>query len=267
MSCHDGTDSTAPDIVGSGISSAPSSVVITPYSSKYGLSAGFFQGDYLTSPSDFGHNLFGSVAAPLSTSFTEPTGLLCSDCHSIHGNDNYRNLLSDPNPGHSGSFPILVGTNVAEAVPVNTTAPNASVAYEMANVSFYVNNNFNGWCTDCHDMLAQNAQGMAPAHFTRHPSDIAIGGANGHTSLSNWLSGTISDTSGFGTDIGDSVAGIPRLRYGSLSGSNSVASSTDTVFCLSCHKAHGSTNKAGLLWPEGTDTPDGLAGCQQCHYK
>lgn len=267
LSCHDGTDQNAPDIISNGTSSSPNSVVTTQYSSKYGSSAGLFQSDYLTAQSDFGHDLSGPVTAPLSTGFSRPSGLTCSDCHNIHGSGNYRNLVSDPNPSHAGTFNIVLGTNVSETVRVNVTAPNPAAAYDSGNVGLYTANNFRGWCTDCHDAIAQDAQGTSPAHFVRHPADVGIGGSYGHTALSNWLAGTTSETTGFGTSIGDSAVGIPRLRYGSASGSSSVTATGDTVTCLSCHKAHGSAHSSGLTWPYLSNSADSLSGCQQCHQK
>lgn len=267
MSCHDGSEPRAPDIVSNGTSAAPDSAVSTPYASKYGSSAGFFQGDYLSAPSRYGHDLVGPVTAPLSTTFTRNTGLACSDCHNPHGTPNYRNLVSDPNPAHPGSFSIVLGTNVTEAIPVDTASPNPAAAYDTGNVGLFASNNFRGWCTDCHDQLAQDLQGASPAHFARHPSDVGIGGSYSHSALGNWLSGTVSEATGFGTEVGDSAAGIPRVRYGSANGSSTVAAAGDTVTCLSCHKAHGSAYRCGLVWPYQTDTPDSLSACQQCHFK
>ena len=88
MSCHDGSDPQAPDIAAAGTAASPSSVVSTQYTSKYGSSAGFFQGDYLVSDNPCGHSLLpsSSVTTPLSTSYSKAGGLVCSDCHDTHGN-------------------------------------------------------------------------------------------------------------------------------------------------------------------------------------
>ncbi|MHB0935678.1 MAG: cytochrome c3 family protein [Armatimonadota bacterium] len=269
MSCHDGSNAMAPDIVSNGTATSPSDVVATRYASKYGSSAGFFQGDYLQSDSPYGHSLLPQAAAtaPLSTSYSKLGGLVCSDCHDSHGNGNYRNLLTDPNPASPGSFPILIGTHVSETVPVNAQNPNPAVAYDTGNVGLYTANNLAGWCTDCHDQLAANGTGTPPAHYLGHPSDVEIGGAGAHTDSSNWINPVLTDRSGFGTDIGDLTAGIPRVRYGSPTGSNQTAGMNDTVTCLSCHKAHGSKYQHGLLWPHTEGGADMYSGCQQCHFK
>jgi hypothetical protein len=128
-------------------------------------------------------------------------------------------------------------------------------------------NNIGAWCADCHDSLAQNVTASSPAHFKGHPSDVEIGGAYSHADLTNWSAGGQSPTTGFGADVGDSLAGIPRVRYGSPTGSSTTAGSGDTMFCLSCHKAHGGKYKFGLVWPHHQAGADMISGCQQCHYK
>jgi len=270
LSCHDGTDSRAPDIVASGTSANPTSHVATPYASKYGSSAGFFQSDWQTAPNPFGHGLSGEGGgqAPLSSTFSTVGGLRCSNCHDPHGTPNYRNLLSDPNPAFAGAVDVLLGTDVREIVPVNPDVPNAAQAYDAGNIAFYTTNRINTWCTDCHDQLASATVGSLPAHFMRHPVGVDLSGANyRHVNTSNWISGAIGASTGFGTDLEDAVAGVPRLRYGSPSGSNSTASTGDTVLCLTCHKAHGSKYRSGLVWPFRLDASDSRSGCQQCHYQ
>lgn len=269
MSCHNGTDSRAPDIVSTGTSAAPSNVVSNLYASKYGSSAGCFQGDYLGAANPYGHDLNPavSVTAPLSSTYAKTGGLVCSDCHDTHGAPNYRNLVSDPNPRHVGLWDILIGTQVKETTPVDASSPNPSVAYDTSNVAFYAQNNISAWCADCHDALSQNSAGSAPAHFKGHPSNVEIGGAYPHADASNWQFGTQGPYTGFGSDVGDSTPGVPRLRYGSQLGSNTTAGVGDTVNCLSCHKAHGSKYKYGLVWPYIETGADTISGCQQCHFK
>ncbi len=75
--------------------------------------------------------------------------------------------------------------------------------------------------------------------------------------VSNWI-----DDNGAGFGIGRLpfiVAGATTFsEAGTVSGDNSP-------FCLTCHKAHGSSYKSSLLW----DYRDGNEGdgCQQCHNK
>jgi len=87
---------------------------------------------------------------------------------------------------------------------------------------------------------------------------VRDGDARHTTDSAHWVDGT-----GAGFDV-------PRSRFlnnpaTSYSAATSV-SADNTVFCLSCHKVHGSENPDGLLWPEqgGTVGPN---GCDQCHNK
>ena len=268
LSCHDGSSVDAPDIVASGTSSSPTSMVATAYTSKFGSSAGFFQSDCTTVESHLGHSLYAgaSVTAPLSTSYIKTGALVCSDCHDPHGSPNYRNLLSDPNPNHSGTVSIVPGVGVSETVSVNLNSPNPATSFDTANIGFYTNNNIKAWCTDCHDALAQEVPGNPSSHYMRHPSDVAFSSGS-HTDVSNWAAGGAGPDTGFGTDVGDGAAGIPRLRFGSSTGSPVTTSPSDTVFCLSCHKAHGSKYKSGMVWPLSVTGADSTSGCQQCHSK
>ena len=276
MSCHDGTNGQAPAIVADGTFDTPTNHVGTPYTSKYGSSAGFFQKDYLTKDPDpqyyRAHSLYAQSTAtvPLSNTYTK-AGLVCSDCHDPHGSPNYRNLLTNPNPNITGSFPILVGTQVKETTPVNAQNPNPAVAYDTGNMAFAVQNNISAWCTSCHDQLAP---GYNLNHFGGHPSDQVIGAAwtapwqtypADAGAAANWQN--TGTGLGFGSAVGDDIAGIPRLRFGSPTTSNQTASSGDTVFCLSCHKAHGSQYTAGLVWPYFEGGADMNSGCQQCHFQ
>jgi hypothetical protein len=52
----------------------------------------------------------------------------------------------------------------------------------------------------------------------------------------------------------------------------SGAGSDNQVFCGTCHKAHGSSRRYGLIWddPATAEPEDGTAqmeSCQQCHFK
>lgn len=266
LSCHNGSNGQAPDIVSSGNSTAPTLNVSTSYQSKFGSSAGFFQGDVLTSENPFGHDLQRMGQTPLSNSFSPPSGLKCSSCHDPHGSANYRNLRSDPNPNHPGTSDVRLGVDVKESVAVNAISPNPAQAYDSDNVSFYATNNLNAWCADCHDQLSANHGADAPAHFMKHPVGVDMAPGNGrHLDVNNWLSGVIGAATGFGLGLEDGTSGVPRVRFGSPTGSNTAASSGDTVLCVTCHKAHGSKYKSAIAWPYRADANDSRSGCQQCH--
>ena len=110
-----------------------------------------------------------------------------------------------------------------------------------------------------------NAGGLAGA---LHEASVGcFPWAGTHVDPSNWINGALGADTALASTSDDTVAGIPRLRFGSAAGSSSVASASDTVFCLSCHKAHGSKYKAGIVWPLSVTGADSTSGCQQCHAK
>lgn len=77
-----------------------------------------------------------------------------------------------------------------------------------------------------------------------------------HTDAANWVSG----------GAGFTVSRLPFTVTGAADfASASVVSTTNGVFCLSCHKAHGSENPFSLRWDYGARTATSAAGCQQCH--
>jgi len=64
---------------------------------------------------------------------------------------------------------------------------------------------------------------------------------------------------------------VPRVRFlGNPAwdfSQASVVSGQNNVFCLSCHRAHGSEYAFGLAWPPNTPYGTGPNGCDQCHNK
>ena len=122
-------------------------------------------------------------------------------------------------------------------------------------------------CLDCHRELA-NAGGPGPGgHHTMHPSydsqggarnSIAQGAAQGTTNPSHWVRGT---GSGF-----EGAERVPFLVRGArdFAEASAVRASDNAVFCLSCHKAHGSGSAFGLTWA-ATERGIGPRGCDQCH--
>ena len=96
----------------------------------------------------------------------------------------------------------------------------------------------------------------------RHPSTAAEYGVyepinSGQTEPGHWFAGT-------GTGFPDG-GGIPRLPFIVLDASDfasgGVVAEDNHVFCLTCHKPHGTQHSDGLRWDN--DAPN--KGCQQCH--
>jgi predicted CXXCH cytochrome family protein len=99
-------------------------------------------------------------------------------------------------------------------------------------------------------------------HWGRHPGTNTEWGASrpinatgANTNPAWWVGGT------FGT---------PRLPF-IVNGANTfdaagIVAPDNEVFCLTCHKAHGSTYPFALRWNYGTPgSPTASDGCQQCH--
>ncbi|MEW6050981.1 MAG: cytochrome c3 family protein [Candidatus Zixiibacteriota bacterium] len=256
LSCHDGTDPTAPDVL------SPTPM----YSSSPAKesSAGFFL-SVLTMNAG-GHDLGLPAATPLQAAGVTME-LQCSNCHAVHGNANYRNLLEDP-AGAGSALEVLLGRDVFTARdPDNPpTASGSAGAYDRSNVAYAAN--YSAWCASCHDLVRFNTQSAPPAHFNGHPSDIAINQAlpDSHTDATHWRMGT-----GAGFVDGGDAAGIPRLPFVNSQGTDFTTAATplesNHVFCLSCHKAHGGPNTNAMHWPYVEGGSSFISGCQQCHNK
>lgn len=194
----------------------------------------------------------------------------CVDCHDPHGRGpsdpdyKYRNLQWASDPGGEPIIKAFVksgvtGLEVYEQSNIGYAAPNTKTSdwREVTNI-----------CLDCHhtfksDGYTRNSGGM----YIRHPSTDSERGLweaiNQHgppqTDPEHWENGT-----GIDFEIG-------RLPFIVSEATNYVEATTvatqtnkvtNEVFCLTCHKAHGSRYKNSLRWPE-----DSNLGCQQCHNK
>ncbi len=255
LSCHDGSDPTAPDV------QAP----VTMYSGtvSQGSAAGYFSNIAMSNPN--GHDLGLIEPTPLETS-GQPRELTCASCHAVHGNANYRNLLEDP-AGVGASLRVEVGTDVFVKLQPDDppTVGGSAAAYEQGNSAY--KSGMTQWCSSCHDRLATNAQSSSPAHFDGHPSDVALNqfGQEAHTDPQHWVTGL---GEGF-PDAG--ISGMPRVPFLSPQASSFSPATTpmesNEVSCMSCHKAHGSGNQKGMLWPYLEGGASQVSGCQQCHNK
>lgn len=164
-----------------------------------------------------------------------PVVMTCIACHAPHGNDAYRNLRASPSgTGRSTSAPVA-----AQAVTANGS--NAATVYTRSNVRYV--SGASQWCLDCHNTLTAAHSGGAEA--PPHPWDRPIFGA----ASADWAawSGAIANRVPVQNALGLAVP---------------MPSEGDQVFCLSCHKAHGSPNPATLIHADGIALS---STCQQCH--
>jgi hypothetical protein len=240
LTCHDGRVGT-PDVVDLDINN-PGEV----YDGTE-RSAGRFQ---LGSGDNFkGHNLPGQGSFDMGN---------CTWCHDPHGNTNFRNLINwYQNPIFYKAYidPSAAGLD----------------RYKRSNVGYA--EGITGYlCSVCHGMgTPYNTRATnLPAHFKRHPSsragdvitmDGSAEGASYHTDPAHWSGGT-----GAGFDQG--IGRVPFAVNTATTFAEATAVAEDNeIICLSCHKAHGSTNSFGTLWNYGggSSQPEMAAGCQQCH--
>jgi len=253
LTCHDGHEG-IPDVVGAdtnGLTERAGGMFVAPGTVNAN-----------------GHNLGpGATDLCLRCHFRGPSDpapeVTCTDCHDAHGNGRARNLQWASYPEGTpplGLFADPTATGLAQ--------------YERANVAYGTDGTDNlrevtNICIDCHHTLSgsyyvdSDGDGIPNKHpvtETEWGATIRIsdGDGRGTTDSSHWVGGT---GAGFG---------VPRVRFladAATSYSAATAVSADnTVFCLSCHKVHGSENPDGLAWPQqgGAVGPN---GCDQCHNK
>jgi hypothetical protein len=254
LSCHDGRDPASPDVF--------SSVAMYEASGDEFSAAGYFSGT--DADSDSAHNLGVISLVPLRTPATQMV-LSCASCHNTHGNENYRNLISDPDSSGTGTN-LILGTDVFEGTPpaVPPTPEGSIAAYRSSNIGY--RSNLSSWCAECHNLLETNEHGVSPAHFKRHPSGVSLDVSEGHTDPSHWITG---DSLGFGAISGDGIEGVPRVRFQEATASDyssaRTVASTNQVFCNSCHLAHGGRYLSCAVWPYKVVGADMYSPCQQCH--
>ncbi len=186
-------------------------------------------------PSSQAHQLTGVVVQPPDGD--TPVAMGCTTCHETHGSQMYRNLRPSPSgTGRASSTPVVV----LQAAAPGTASPD--VVYSLSNLTYV--GGLSQWCLDCH-----NNYDSSNTHF--HSYDKPIFGGTG-TDYAWWSTGTFPSRARVQT---------PNYQPGSLQ--PAVPSQDNRVFCLSCHKAHGSTIKGSML--DVGDPLDATSLCNQCH--
>ncbi len=256
LQCHNGKAET-PDVIGDDINNLAE------------RAAGFFSA--MNTENINGHNLQADKIGPSALCSTCHSGgnsitakVGCTDCHDPHGNESYRNLrlASEPDNGtviKAFVNPSVTGLQVYEQRNIAYVAPvtKASNWREVTNI-----------CFGCHHVASnegytRNSDGTP----IRHPvtdSERGIWEAINkykppQTDPAHWKNGV---------GIGFTVDRVPFIVSDATNYSDAKtiatqsSSVTNEVFCLTCHKAHGSNYSFSLRW-----LPDSSLGCQQCHNK
>ncbi|MBI2931716.1 MAG: hypothetical protein HYY16_08695 [Planctomycetes bacterium] len=259
LSCHDGTDTAAPDVL----------VPVSMYagSGDEHSAGGYFQNSG-GSATSLSHDLSVAAVPPLSSALPAMT-LTCTSCHDPHGTSNYRNLITNPAGGPGTT--LVLGTDVFQnAAPAVPPTPAATVAaYKRSNIGY--RSNTSAWCAECHNALTANAAGTSPAHFIRHPTNVALNIAGYHTDTANWTNAAPNGLQSGEGSTGDATFGIPRVRFQVSTAADFAQATTvalsNEIFCGSCHLAHGWKHQSNLVMPYKDGGVDTYAGCIQCHNK
>ena len=222
-----------------------------------------------------GHTM-GSTQSPPGGSWSNP-GLQCQHCHVTHGSSSYRNLVSNPGTAADKFVTYVTGSAYDDhsAIQQIATAPMAThfgtgnIRYRQAQFSS-TDFGLSEWCSGCHGDFhgaggSANVGGSAngdsgPSPWLRHPTrdvTMAEGVTNKHIDATHWFSALASRV-----PVISPTGTVPGI----------AGNSDNEVFCGSCHKAHGSPHRKGLIFDnETTATPeDGTSlnqTCQQCHYQ
>lgn len=253
LSCHDNMAG-VPDVMGADVNGLGE------------RSAGFLDLPDQDNPRghDLGHGLdTGPSGLCLRCHWAPPEAALvtCIDCHNPHGNGNPRNLQWASDPDFTPPLGLLTREGAT-----------GMAAYERANVAYGTLNTtalreVTNMCIDCHHVFS-GATYTDPDHdgiHSRHPTydsergqpnHIVQGEGRGSTNPAHWNAGTGS---------GFQVPRVPFVTDGAadFAAASLVSAETNGVFCLSCHKAHGSADAFGMVW--ALDGPPARPGCDQCH--
>jgi hypothetical protein len=270
--CHDG-DATRPDVLNanSGYTSVRQAGAL-----NRGDASPYY---YAT-----GHTLDSTDMAPGGTWTPDATkGLMCTDCHSPHGDtlageQSYRNLWRDTGGGVIVTYAVALNDTDMDVYERSTAAADH---YEYSNIDLNepdtTESGFGKWCKDCHTEFHGVVGGteiggsVTEGDFHRHPTagvNIgAIGG--GHSSATLFRTGSRTGTPATKTNWVKVMS--PTGDWYESASDAAIAGLTPT--CISCHKGHGNQNAFGLIQMAntGTITEQGTSGgtyrnlCNQCH--
>lgn len=127
LSCHDGSNPNAPDVI------APVSYVSESAAGAFPNSGGI--------PTNIAHHL-NNPSPEVPPGGTQAMALICTTCHDPHGNQNYRNLRPDPSNTNQAPVSVVVSQQYA------ANGSNPSQVYVPSNIIY--KSGISQWCSTCH---------------------------------------------------------------------------------------------------------------------
>jgi predicted CXXCH cytochrome family protein len=205
---------------------------------------------------------------PISGNMNSLVQLRCTNCHDVHGNNNYRILRfadycnQPPGPWDSHSPSGFFGTNVPCAVVVTSNEPTGTQNYTSPSYK----TGMTDWCSTCHANYRNttDTKSLFGTVTPLYPYDALDGNGNvtryRHDPNALLAGKTttlpVEDPSGNGADISGNPA------------------NDDRIFCLTCHFAHGTNVAATGLTANVAPTHDSAllrldnrGVCENCHKK
>jgi len=212
---------------------------------------------YPKNDSHNGHSPGGTVIGSDSILTQSPGGVfssadeICTSCHDPHGGspaNDYRLLKLKPGDWTGADLEVTG----LEAHPGSDegSSGGSQPGHSISNTIPGYYSGFSAWCGACHGVF-HGSELTDPdvgnnTDWLRHPTDRI---------LDTEIAGNYSPTSTY-----DWEYPIEDVN------SNEIVDSTDEVFCLSCHRAHGTPYSNSTRWYN--DAPSGSGtGCSKCHAK
>jgi predicted CXXCH cytochrome family protein len=261
LRCHDDSRR-APDVMGAALG-AGGARVVRPGG---GLNA---VGMHANGYDEFSGHTIGTELPPPGFLGSWPAGtrLTCKSCHAVHDNGNYRNLGADPfikDPRYrelaDALFPATAEPTWAlvaptdEGVQADVLVASGAAPYDAGRILLSTNggrNAMNQFCAACHGAFhgtgnTEDGRWTGKVHYVRHPtSGVEISREMQHRIARSYQ-----------------PVRLARREDG-----------TPEVACLTCHRAHGTTNAFGLVYWDPRSSDNGENGsarameplCSTCH--
>ncbi len=295
IGCHAQSPST-------GTSNVISGVPQVAHNASTDLAGGNFR--YVFADDTFGHNVhgFGASIGTDSNLGNTPPGydagfdpavadydttfaqIMCAGRNGCHGNrDEEGQIAALSGAHHADDSALRFGTGFSESGQGGTVGTSYRYLYKVrgaedadweATVSATDHNEYRGaafnssrssqaWadistmsqlCAECHGNF-HSGSGLAPSGpWIRHPTDAVLPNSAPYSSYTSY----------------SPLAPVARqaIGDGTTAASGSVTPGSDVVFCLSCHRAHGSPYADMLRWDYSTcrnATANSNCGCFVCH--